>query len=476
MILMAPDAPDLSPRDVLRGASSLAIDSRAVQPGGVFVALRGQHTDGHTYIAQAIERGATTIVMERPVSLPEGIRGIVVRDSARALSALASFFYGDPAQALFMIGVTGTNGKTTTTQMIAAVLNAAGKRCAVIGTLGASFSGQTHPLANTTPLANELHALLASLRERGAEAVAMEVSSHALALKRVIDVPYRIGVLTNITRDHLDFHETFDAYVAAKRTLFEAAAHAIFNRDDAHGAKWSVQSLTPSTTYSLHGDADVVASRITLRADGSTFTVDGRQYALPVPGRFNISNALAAIAVARQVGIDAAIAAGALAGLPQIAGRMEVIHGAGITVVVDYAHTPDALRNALRTLRETTQGALCAVFGAGGDRDRGKRPQMGKISAELADRIVVTSDNPRGEDAAHIAGDIIAGMGAKKYAMILDRREAIHEAVRAARAGDVVLIAGKGHEPYQIIGEESLPFDDREVAREALRARGGADA
>lgn len=469
---MVPTPSDVHPAEILRGATSLVIDSREAVPGSVFVALRGQQTDGHRFISQAVERGAKVVVMERPVTLPEGVRGVVVSDSARALSKLAAAFYGEPAQALAMIGVTGTNGKTTTTHMIAAILRAAGTPCAVIGTLGASFLEEHWPLANTTPLANELHALLATLRDRGARAVAMEVSSHALALKRVEGIPFRAAALTNVTRDHLDFHETFEAYAAAKRTLFEIAAYAVLNHDDACGAKWAVETLTPSTTYSLERDADIVAEAIELRSDGSAFRVAGLQFALPLPGRFNVANALAALGVARVCGISDAVCAQALAELEQVPGRMELIAAGGVSAVVDYAHTPDALRNALRTLRETTAGRLIVVFGAGGDRDRGKRPQMGKIAGEFADAVVVTSDNPRTEDPAEIAAEITAGLQARSHEVILDRHDAIFSAIANAQPGDVVLVAGKGHEPYQTVGTQTLPFDDRAVVRDALRARG----
>ena len=468
---MAPQDADVRPDEVLRGASSLVVDSRAVVAGSVFVALRGLHTDGHRFIDDAVARGARVIVMERPVALPEGVRGVVVADSARVLSALANVFYGQPAQSLTMIGVTGTNGKTTTTQMVGAVLNAAGLPTAVVGTLGASFGTRAWPLKNTTPLAHDLHEILADLRDAGAKAVAMEVSSHALALRRVADIRFAVSALTNITRDHLDFHETFDAYWNAKRSLFERSDAAVLNGDDAHGSQWAKDLKIPVLTYALDRDADLRVSNIALRAESSTFKIGGTVYSLPVPGRFNVANAAAAIGIARTLGIEPQACRAGLATLAQVPGRMELIAGDGFSVVVDYAHTPDALRNALHTLRETTRGKLTVVFGAGGDRDRGKRPQMGKVAAELADRIIVTSDNPRTEDPRDIAGDILAGIASAPYELILDRREAIASAIRAASIGDVVLIAGKGHEAYQIIGEETVRFDDREVAREAVRDR-----
>ncbi|MDQ6929428.1 MAG: UDP-N-acetylmuramoyl-L-alanyl-D-glutamate--2,6-diaminopimelate ligase [Candidatus Eremiobacteraeota bacterium] len=457
--------------DVLLGAPSLVTDSRAVQPGSVFVALRGLHTDGHRFVDDAVARGARVIVLETPAALPDGVRGVVVADSARALSALASIFYGHPAQGLVMIGITGTNGKTTTAHMVDAILNEAGLPAAAVGTLGATFGTQHWPLKNTTPLAHDLHEMLAVLRDAGAKAVAMEVSSHALALQRVADVRFRVSALTNITRDHLDFHETFDAYWSAKRSLFERSDAAVLNADDPLGARWAKEFQIPVLTYSMSGPADIIASHIGLRADGSAFVVGETTYTLPIPGRFNIANALAAIGIARTLGIEEAACRRGLSTLKQVPGRMEIIAGAGIAVVVDYAHTPDALRNALRTLRETTAGKLYVVFGAGGDRDRGKRPQMGRVAAELADSVIVTSDNPRTEDPGEIAADILAGTGTGRHQLILDRQEAIVRAIHDALPGDVVLIAGKGHEPYQIIGERVLNFDDRAVAREALRSR-----
>ncbi|MFN2527335.1 MAG: UDP-N-acetylmuramoyl-L-alanyl-D-glutamate--2,6-diaminopimelate ligase [Candidatus Baltobacteraceae bacterium] len=468
---MAPQKTGERPEDVLAGASSLVVDSRAAKSGSVFVALRGEKTDGHHFIADAITRGANVIVMERPVALPEGVRGVVVPDSARMLSRLANIFYGEPASQLMMLGVTGTNGKTTTTQMIAAILNAVSMPAAVIGTLGASFDKETWPLENTTPLAHDLHALLSQLLERGAQAVAMEVSSHALALRRVADIRFRAAALTNISRDHLDFHGTFEAYSQAKRSLFEIADAAVFNIDDTHGKKWAAEIDGPKLTYSMVSDADIVAGEIVLSESGSVFTVDGVRLNLPIPGRFNIANALAAIGIARTLGIDLHKAAAGLATLAPVRGRMEHLSGGGVNVIVDYAHTPDALENALRTVRETTKGKVIVVFGAGGDRDRGKRPQMGKVAAQLADRIVITSDNPRGEEPGEIAADIVAGIGNKPYDLILERREAIETAIHNAAPGDVVIIAGKGHEPYQLIGKEVRAFDDRSVAQAALQAR-----
>lgn len=450
-------------------------DSRRVTPGALFVALRGEHADGHDFIAQAIASGAAAVVVERSGGNALAVPAVHVAQTRRALSALAAAFYGYPSLELDVVGVTGTNGKTTTSRMIASVFNAAQIPCGVIGTVGAEFQDRSWQTEHTTPFPQELHALLARMRDAGARAVAMEVSSHALALERVEDVGFRCAVLTNVTRDHLDFHHSYDAYAAAKRHLFEMAESAVLNAGDEHGSLWAreMRDRIPVVTYSLGGDADVVARNVELRANGSTFLAGETEFTINVPARFNVANALAAIAVARMHGIEDATTARGLRALARIPGRMEHVGGAGIDVVVDYAHTPDALEQTLRALRESTQGALAVVFGCGGDRDRGKRPEMGRIAAEIADRVYVTSDNPRSEEPRAIIAEIETGIGARAHAVEVDRRAAIERAVREAQPGDVVLVAGKGHEAVQIVGERVLPFDDASVAREALERREG---
>ena len=470
---MARAASPFSAQEIVRGASALTIDSRNAIDGSVFVAMRGAHTDGHRFIDDAIAHGARTIVMEQSRDLPDGVRGVVVADSARALAELANAYYGAPASALTLIGVTGTNGKTTTAQMIASILNAAGRVTGVIGTLGASVSDFALPLHNTTPLADELHKTLAQLREHGAVAVVLEVSSHALALDRVAGLRFEVAALTNVTRDHLDFHGTFESYATAKRALFDACDRAVFNLDDECGSAWSRTSDAARTlTYSLQGGADFVAEDIALHPHGSTFAVDGVRFEIPLAGRFNIANALAAIAVCRASNVALADASRGLSELPTVRGRMEAVDGDSMQVFIDYAHTPDALGAALRSLRELQPRALTVVFGCGGDRDRGKRHEMGAMAAELADQIVVTSDNPRSEAPADIARDIIDGIGPADYELILDRRLAIERAIERARAGEIVLVAGKGHERTQIVGNDIIPFDDRDVVAAALRRRG----
>ena len=459
-----------------RRIGAIETDSRTVKPGALFVALRGEHTDGHRYLREAIANGARALVVETtpPADLRGDVTMVRVANSRRALSALAATFYGDPSQSIDVIGVTGTNGKTTTTHMIAAILDAAGKPCGVAGTTGAEFRSQIWRLENTTPLPVELHRLLAEIRHAGAKAVAMEVSSHALALDRVSDVRFAIAVLTNVTRDHLDFHETQDAYAAAKRELFALAPAGVLNYDDSYGRRWAPELLDEGRTIVTYGIADgatLVPTEIILKPSGSRFILSGQQHELRLPGRFNVWNALAAIGVARQVGIEDRISASALTKLERVAGRMERLESGGVDVVIDYAHTPDALSNALGSLRETASGAVAVVFGCGGDRDRGKRPEMGAVAARLADRLYLTNDNPRSEEPQAIIDAIRVGIGTREHVVELDRSRAIERAISEARTGDVVLIAGKGHETYQIVGERILPFDDAAVAREALEAR-----
>ena len=463
--------------DTKRLVTSVEIDSRGVKSGALFVALRGTQSDGHDYVAKAVAKGAIAVVVEeaRLPKVPSHVTVLHVPDTRRALSPLAAAFYGDPSQSLDVVGITGTNGKTTTSRMVASIFNRAGKACGVIGTVGADLGGRHWNLANTTPLPPELHGLMADMKDAGAVAVAMEVSSHALALDRVDDVSFRVSVLTNVTRDHLDFHQTLEAYAAAKRRLFGMAQTCVINLDDEYGERWASDLVARGQrviTYGERWSADLVPHDIEVAPDGSKFTLQGRRFELRLPGRFNVWNALAAIGAARALGIGDEISAVGLSELERVPGRMEHVRGGDVDVVVDYAHTPDALENALRSLRETTRGELAVVFGCGGDRDRGKRPQMGAVAARLADRIYVTSDNPRTEDPQAIVDAIVAGVKPRDCIVELDRRNAILLAVTAALPGDVVLIAGKGHEAYQIVGTQVLDFDDMNVAREALGNRG----
>ncbi|BDE07935.1 UDP-N-acetylmuramoyl-L-alanyl-D-glutamate--2,6-diaminopimelate ligase [Vulcanimicrobium alpinum] len=447
---------------------AIASDSRAVGPGTAFVALRGERDDGHEFIGDAIARGAALIVAERAPDTE--VPCVLVDDTRIAASALADAFHDRPSASMLVVGVTGTNGKTTTTHLVRDMLESSGVPCGVVGTLGGAFRERSWPLANTTPLAIELHGLLAAMRDAGARAIAMEVSSHALALRRVDHVRFAAAALTNITRDHLDFHGTFERYVAAKRRLFDLAPFAVLNVDDASGAAFAreIAGLRP-ITYAIDAAAMLRAEEVRLDGDGSHFRVAGTTVAIALPGRFNVRNALAAFGLGRTLGIgDREIARG-LGSTKAVPGRMERIGAFGIDAVVDYAHTPDALENVLRAARETTRGRLIVVFGCGGDRDPGKRVQMGEIAARLADRVIVTSDNPRSEDPMAIA--VAVATGFPHTDIVLDRRTAIRRAIDDAHAGDTVVVAGKGHETYQIVGADVRPFDDRDEVRNAFSTR-----
>jgi UDP-N-acetylmuramoyl-L-alanyl-D-glutamate--2,6-diaminopimelate ligase len=460
-------------------------DSRAVGSGDVFVAIRGQKTDGHAHLRQARDQGAVAAVVETVtpgLDLPQ----IRVLDSRRALALLAAEETGHPSRELVMVGVTGTNGKTTTTHLIAAELEARGERVGVIGTVGYRFDGQTEPAPHTTPEAPDLARLLRRFRDRGATAVAMEVSSHALALDRTYGVAFDAGVFTNLTQDHLDFHGTMEAYRDAKVRLFRAESRGdrtkaftgAVNTDDPDGRWIREHGDPPMLGFGLEPGAEVTAEDIQWERSGTRLRIRSPQgsssVALRLRGAFNVMNALAAFTAGLAVGIPVTAIAAGLEAVASVPGRLEPVEaGQPFLVLVDYAHTPDALLRALDAVRATGPKRLLCVFGCGGDRDRGKRPLMGKVAAEHADEVFLTSDNPRSEDPGAILAEIEAGVrGAAHVRTIVDRKEAIGAAVLTCSDGDALLIAGKGHETYQILGTRTIPFDDRKVAREALAARG----
>jgi UDP-N-acetylmuramoyl-L-alanyl-D-glutamate--2,6-diaminopimelate ligase len=448
----------------LRGDASVDVtgvthDSRQVSPGSLFCAVRGQVTDGHAHAAAAVAAGAVAVLCERPLDLAAA--EVVVADARASMGPVAAAFHGHPSSALDVVGVTGTNGKTTTTFLLRSVLEAAGRPTGVIGTL----SG-----ARTTPDAPDLQARLAELRDEGRRAVAMVVSSHALALDRVAGTRFRVAVFTNLSRDHLDFHATMEDYFAAKARLFEPRYSdvAVVNADDPRGRLLADAASIPTRTYSLQ-DLD----GLVLGASSSTGTWRGHRLVVPLGGAFNVANALAALTAAVELGVDEATAVAGLAAAPQVPGRFETVTtDEPFQVVVDYAHTPDGIEQVLRAARAVTSGRVLVVLGAGGDRDWEKRPMMGEAAARLADVVVVTSDNPRSEDPQAIADAVAAGAaGHRDLRIELDRRAAIALAVAEARAGDLVVVAGKGHEATQTIGDRVLPFDDREVVRDVLDSR-----
>ena len=462
--------------------TGITLDSRRVLPGDVYAALPGSRAHGSAFVAQAAEAGAVAVLTDPAGAVPAtGARlpTVVVEDPRAVLGAVSAGVYGHPAAALRMVGVTGTQGKTTVTRLLDGGLGAAGIRSAVVGTVGTRIAGVDVRTALTTPEAPDLHGLFAVMREQGVVGCAMEVSSHALVLGRVDGVVFDVAVFLNLGRDHLDFHKDVEDYYQAKAGLFtpERARLGLVDVDDEHGRRLAGEAPIPVRTLSARGrDADWTATDVRTAPDGSRFTVHGPDglavpATVPLPGDFNVSNALAAIAAAVEAGYDAeqvAAGVGASGGVP---GRLErmTTGGEGFTVVVDYAHKPDALEAVLRTLRPVTEGRLIVVIGAGGDRDRGKRPVMGRIASELADLVVVTDDNPRTEDPAQIRREVLAGTdGPADVLEIGDRHAAIAEAIGLAAEGDVVLVAGKGHETGQEVGSVVHPFDDREVVRELL--------
>jgi UDP-N-acetylmuramoyl-L-alanyl-D-glutamate--2,6-diaminopimelate ligase len=466
-------------------AGGVTHDSRVAGRGWIFVALRGLKADGAAFAAQAIAAGAAAVVAERPPDTPPAVPWLVVKDARLALAILAAEFEGHPSRRMQVVGITGTNGKTTTSYLLSAMFEAAGIRSGLMGTVAYRIGTKELPATRTTPEAPEVQGLLRQMADDGCGACVMEVSSHALALRRVDGTRFAAGVFTNLTRDHLDFHADMEDYFAAKRRLFEmlpADAPAVINIDDPRGATLAESARRP-VTYAINRAADVSPGPLAFSLDGLAFEVRTPRGVVALRsrlvGRPNVYNILAAAGTAAALGLPLDAIRRGLEALQGVPGRFEVVSGGGddITVVVDYAHTDDALRNLLETARPLAGRRLITIFGCGGDRDRSKRPLMGMVAARLSDVVVITSDNPRSEDPARIVEEAKRGAerevrrGAPELLTIVDRREAIEEAVRRAAAGDVVLIAGKGHEKYQEIGGRVLPFDDAAVAREALAAR-----
>jgi UDP-N-acetylmuramoyl-L-alanyl-D-glutamate--2,6-diaminopimelate ligase len=460
-------------------------DSRLVDPGTVFVALRGLKSDGVAFAPQAIAAGAAAVVAERAPDRSVDTPWVIVKDARLALALLAAEFHGHPSRAMQVVGITGTNGKTTTSYLVSAIFEAAGIRCGLMGTVTYRIGDKEFAATRTTPEAPDVQGFMRQMVAAGCGACVMEVSSHALALKRVDGMHFAAGVFTNLTRDHLDFHADMEDYFAAKRRLFEMLppdAPALVNVDDPRGASLVDVAADP-VTYAINKSADVSPGPLSYALTGLEFDARTPQGTVRVRsklvGKPNVYNILAAVGTTAALGVPLdAIGAGLqrLAGVP---GRFEVVSSQrdDITVVIDYAHTDDALRNLLETARPLASRRLITVFGAGGDRDRTKRPLMGMVAARLSDLVVITSDNPRSEDPARIIDEVKRGaepetrQGGGEVVAIIDRREAIGQAVSRASKGDLVLVAGKGHEKYQEIGGRVLPFDDVAVARESLEAR-----
>jgi UDP-N-acetylmuramoyl-L-alanyl-D-glutamate--2,6-diaminopimelate ligase len=463
--------------------TAITDDSRAGGSGALFVAVRGSARDGHNFLDAAAAAGAVAAIVEDAART--ALPSIVVRDGRRAAAVVASAFYGEPAAALRFVGVTGTNGKTTTVGMLRHLLDEPAARSASIGTLGTLIGSAGEPLGEsggslTTPGPIELQRTLRALADAGVRTVAMEVSSHSLAQHRVDGIPFAAAAFTNLTRDHLDYHGTMEAYFTAKASLMSHLAPdgtAVVNADD---RAWDALPAAPKrVTFGVtSARADVRAERVQYGAAGSTWRLvtpsGAADVRLPLIGDFNVANALGAAGVAHALGMTAAAIGARLDTQPQVPGRLEIV-GERPTVLRDYAHTPDALERALLALRPFTRGALIVMFGAGGDRDRGKRPLMAQVADRLADRVILTSDNPRTEDPERIIDEIAGGMKTRRYERIEDRRAAIEHAIAMADpALDVVLLAGKGHEDYQVRGTTKHPFDEKLIVRDILAARRSA--
>jgi UDP-N-acetylmuramoyl-L-alanyl-D-glutamate--2,6-diaminopimelate ligase len=464
--LMGPGAPEVE-------ISGLAYSSQSVTPGALFFCVPGFRSDGHDFAPDAVERGAAALVTERRLDL--GVPEVVVDDVRAAMGPAAASFYGDPTSELDVVGITGTNGKTTTAFLVRHLLEAAGRQTGLLGTVKRVVGGVEEEVERTTPEAIDLQETFRRMRDGGDVAAAMEVSSHALELGRVAGIRFASRVFTNLTQDHLDFHETMDAYFAAKRRLFDEPGPAVVNVDDEYGRR--LAAGVDAVTFGIEHEADYRARDIEFDVMGSRFLLESPDGELriesPLPGLFNVQNVLGAVAAVRTLGVEEI----SLEGFGRVPGRFEAVdEGQDFGVLVDYAHTPDSLENVLRAAREVTRGRLHVIFGAGGDRDRGKRPLMGDAARRLADRVVVTSDNPRSEQPEAIIDEVMEGAGADAEREV-DRRRAITRVIEEAEPGDVVVIAGKGHEQGQEFeGGRKEPFDDVTVAREALRARPGVRA
>lgn len=465
--------------------AGLHYDSRQVKPGFIFVCIKGFWTDGHFYISEAADRGAVGVVVARNVSIPSNFAWARVENTRRALACMSTNFYGHPSRELSLIGVTGTNGKTTTAHLIEAVLQAKGWKMGVIGTVWNKIAEKKIPVTHTTPESLDLQFLLREMVSVGVGATVMEVSSHGLALERVTKCEFDVGVFTNLTQDHLDFHKSFKNYLAAKMLLFtglgknrtkKRPCYAVINLDDPAGKEIIKNVNVPVITYGIRAKADVKAENVDLFPTSISFNLTSQKEKIPfflsLPGEFNVYNSLAAIAIGLQEGMALSALQDVLGNVRGVPGRFELVDGGqDFTVVVDYAHTPDGLENVLHTARTLTKGRVIAVFGCGGDRDPGKRPVMGKISGELSDFTFITSDNPRTEDPYQIMAQIEEGIkqvAGARYVLIENRYEAIRSALHFARREDFVIIAGKGHEGYQVLRDRIVPFNDRQVVLEIL--------
>lgn len=468
-----------SPSPTLLGETEIAgiaCDSKAVKKGYLFVAVCGTKLDGHSFIAEAIERGAVAVVTEKEIALSDGIAKIYVRDSRKALAEIAKEFYGRPSERLITVGVTGTNGKTTISYLVDSILAAAGHKAALIGTINYRIGERVIPAGNTTPGPIDLFKFMNETILNSIHYVVMEVSSHSLDQRRVEGIDFSVAIFTNLTGDHLDYHKDMEEYFNSKAKLFENLGDdsvGIINTDDSWGSKLLKRSKGKIMTYAVDSDANFRAGVTSLSLDGNRFFIETPAGRLDLNskliGLHNVYNITASVAAGVALGFSLDTIKRGVENLVVIPGRLESIDcGQPFKVFVDYAHTDDALYNVLTALKPLISKRIIVLFGCGGDRDRTKRPRMARVAGELADEVIVTSDNPRSEDPAAIANEIASGFKARNYTIILDRTEAVRQALSRAREGDCVLLAGKGHEPYQVLKDTVVAFDDREVARKIL--------
>ncbi len=464
--------------DITREVQNICYDSRKIKPGDLFVCIVGYETDGHKYIGGAIAAGASVIVVQEGAkipAIPEDVTVVYAENTRKILAQLSAFFYGHPEKQLKIIGVTGTNGKTTVTTLVKSILEFEGKTVGLIGTNANMICGRTLPTERTTPESFELFALFADMVAEGVEYVVMEVSSHSLDLYRVYGIEFCVGAFTNLTQDHLDFHGTMEQYLNAKKKLFLQSRCGVVNVDDDAGKSVAKAENCPMLSYAIDEMADIKASDIHLSARGVIFSIAYKEQhytvRLGIPGKFSVYNALTALGIVVAAGMEVGRAVEALTFAKGVMGRCETVYtNTDYTVIIDYAHSPDGLENIIKTVREFAEGRVITLFGCGGDRDRTKRPVMGEIAGQLSDYCIVTSDNPRTEQPMAIIEEIVAGVKETdcEYIVIENRREAIGYALGFAKPGDCVILAGKGHETYQILGKTKHHFDEREVVAEYL--------
>lgn len=469
---------------ILNGTDNIEVgkieyDSREVRSGDVFFCIEGYNTDGHKFINAAIKNGAVAVVCQKVAEDLPDCSVIVVDDTREALAMASASFYGYPAKQMKLIGITGTNGKTTSTYIIKSILEQAGYKVGLIGTIANYIGNKRIPSHRTTPESLELHELFRQMVDEGIEYCVMEVSSHSLYLKRVYGITFNEAIFTNLTQDHLDFHKTFENYYNAKLILFNNSQNSIINMDDSYGERVYKDVKNNKITFSMNSDSMVKAENIELHSRGVEFDIvcnSGREHvSFNLPGKYNVMNAIGCAAACLNEGISLSLVKRGLDSMLCVPGRCEIVtknHNLGFEIIVDYAHTPDGLENILKTAREFTKGRLISVFGCGGDRDRTKRPIMGQIGSELSDLAVITSDNPRSEEPHEIIKEILTGINKDNYLIIENRREAIKKAMEIAKKDDVIVVAGKGHEDYQILRDKTIHFDEREIIGELINELG----